>query len=503
MKKIFKLSFVVALLASIVSCDMDLRPINVIDPDNALTTIDDAQKLRAGLYIAFRGYTGGGLMSSFELQTDLFHATTSFGNRGGDVYEWTYTTGFGSAESVWAGCYSNLKNVNYFLQEAAEVDQSDWTDEDKAQLQVFVGEAHFMRAYYHHLLVERFCYAYNEGANKDEFGVPYVTVYAPTSASSKYPGRGTLEAAYTNIIEDLDMAAQKITTTPAEGAIYITSDLVKAFQARVALYMGDYTTAISKAKSLIDGGRYPLINSAAGLKAMFIDDNGKECLWLSDADLATSSLPPSNDYAYLSYDANQGIYKPDYVPAKWVLDMYEDSDLRKALFFDEKTISITGGSTYDLFVFNKFPGNPALRTSESNQNYCHKTKIFRIAEMHLILAEAYARSGQDANAIAALNVLRTARGAAAYTSGNLLDEILKERTRELIGEGFRFFDLKRYGKDIQRSAAQVRSAIYLPDTYEQFHKASTDFRFLWPIPQAEIDANPQIKNQQNPGYSGN
>jgi hypothetical protein len=123
--------------------------------------------------------------------------------------------------------------------------------------------------------------------------------------------------------------------------------------------------------------------------------------------------------------------------------------------------------------------------------------------MHLILAEAYARSGQDANAIAALNVLKAARGASVYTSGNLLDEILKERTRELIGEGFRFLDIKRYGKDVQRSAAQVRSAIYLPDTYESFYKANSDYRFLWPIPQSEVDANPQIKNQQNPGYSGN
>ena len=81
MKKIFKLSFVVALLASIVSCDMDLRPINVIDPDNALTTIDDAQKLRTGLYIAFRGYTGGGIMSSLELHTDLFRKRIIFYRR--------------------------------------------------------------------------------------------------------------------------------------------------------------------------------------------------------------------------------------------------------------------------------------------------------------------------------------------------------------------------------------------------------------------------------------
>ena len=206
MKKIFKLSFVVALLAAVASCNMDLRPINVIDPDNALTTIDDATKLRTGLYIAFRGYTGGGAMSTLEISTDLFHATTSFGNRGGVNYEWTINSGDGTAESVWAGCYAYIANVNYFLQEAEKVDQSEWLEEDKALLQLYVGEAHFFRAYYHHLLVERFCLPYNEGANKDAFGIPYLKEYNPTSESSKYPGRGTLEAAYNEIIADLGIA---------------------------------------------------------------------------------------------------------------------------------------------------------------------------------------------------------------------------------------------------------------------------------------------------------
>ena len=31
--------------------------------------------------------------------------------------------------------------------------------------------------------------------------------------------------------------------------------------------------------------------------------------------------------------------------------------------------------------------------------------------------------------------------------------------------------------------------------------AADDYRWLWPIPQAEIDSNPQVKPQQNPGYT--
>ena len=81
-----------------------------------------------------------------------------------------------------------------------------------------------------------------------------------------------------------------------------------------------------------------------------------------------------------------------------------------------------------------------------------------------------------------------------------IDDILKERVRELFGEGFRISDLKRNGKDMKRGDAQIANSIYLPSTYQQFSKTSGDHRFLWPIPKDEIDANPNIKGQQNEGF---
>ena len=86
-----------------------------------------------------------------------------------------------------------------------------------------------------------------------------------------------------------------------------------------------------------------------------------------------------------------------------------------------------------------------------------------------------------------MNAFKALRGLPAVTlAGNaLLEEILLERLKEFIGEGQRFFDLKRYG----RAIVKTTPAVTLP---------FDDFKFLPPIPQREVDGNPNIK--QNRGY---
>jgi hypothetical protein len=99
--------------------------------------------------------------------------------------------------------------------------------------------------------------------------------------------------------------------------------------------------------------------------------------------------------------------------------------------------------------------------------------------------------GNAAGAWADLNVIRTARviGFTVPTTPlagqALLDEILKQRMLEYAFEGYRFYDLKRYGLTITKSNPSVN----LP---------ATDFRLLPRIPQSEVDGNPNMK--QNFGY---
>ncbi len=119
------------------------------------------------------------------------------------------------------------------------------------------------------------------------------------------------------------------------------------------------------------------------------------------------------------------------------------------------------------------------------------TVVLRWPELYLNRAEARYQMGNAAGSWTDLNTIRTARvvgftvPAVPLTGQALLDEILKQRLLEFAFEGYRFYDLKRYGRTITKTSP----AVNLP---------ATDFRLLPRIPQSEVDGNPNM--QQNFGY---
>lgn len=119
----------------------------------------------------------------------------------------------------------------------------------------------------------------------------------------------------------------------------------------------------------------------------------------------------------------------------------------------------------------------------------------RAAEMYLIEAEALARLGDEAGSKAVFNELQKNRNTAyagAITSGAAyITEILNTRRLELWGEGFRWFDLKRLAQDLDRTGTNqsdvvMNGLVKVP---------STDFRWQWQIPRAEINASQGVVTQ--------
>lgn len=500
MKKTLIISTIAAAAMSLTGCNMDLRPEGSIDPDNALLSIDDADRLRDGLYIAFRGRVGGAFAYLDEIRSDLFHASVSFGNNGGTMYNWIWTSADSDVSGIWSNSYYAIANANFFIEAANAVNTSEWSEEDRENLQIWKGEAFFVRAYFHLELAEAFCLDYP--GHEQSYGVPYVTVYNPTSDNSRYPNRGTLEETFSNILADLDSAAAYVTTPGSVGSMWVTADAVTALRARTALEMGDYSSVIDLVSEdfLM---RYPLVTSEEAFQRMWINDDGSECILQFDASYP-NELGTSYDMGYIGYNATEGIYSPTYLPEQWVVDLFQQypEDWRNTNHMIVRELNI-GGTPYNLASFTKFPGNPALRQAESDQNYQHKAKPFRIAEMYLVLAEAYARSSQMQQAANYLTRLRQGRipgYVQDFQAGEVLSEIQDERVRELMGEGFRIQDLKRFGEGVQRHAAQNSSTIYMPSNNEDFFRDASDFRMIFPIPQEEIDANPQIAGEQNPQY---
>jgi hypothetical protein len=113
-----------------------------------------------------------------------------------------------------------------------------------------------------------------------------------------------------------------------------------------------------------------------------------------------------------------------------------------------------------------------------------------------MLAECAARGKADqAKGLASMKAIRERAGldVSNYTSYTLQD-VLDERSRELMWEGHRRSDLIRFGQ-------------FTTDAYLWEYKGSAkdgkaveDHRNLFPLPPADVNANGNLT--QNPGYAG-
>lgn len=509
MRKIFKAVLILSVMSAAFSCTMDLRQPGAIDADNAMTSIQDAQNLRRGLYVNFRGIAAGGFVTNAEIQSDYFQPTSGYGNNYGPIFRWEFNSTEAACESVWASCYTVISNCNFFIEQIEKVLSNPteaFTDDDIDLLNLYLGEAYFFRAYCHYELAYRYCQVYDENTAANTFGVPYIEVYNPTPDKDTYPARGYLADTYSKINDDLDLAEELITVSGSRASMWLTSDVVSAFRARVYLAMKDYDNVITYSEPLIS--KYPLVTSAADFQSMWVNDSGSECIMQLDASSDSNNQPTSYDAGYIGYQVSYNDYQPMYVPSLSVVQLYQEypADLRYAQFFTRRE-AVTPAGSDTIYLFTKFPGNPDLNPqgmTGSQSAYLHKNKPFRIAEVYLNLAEAYLESGNTTGASSMLQSLREARipgyTQGSYSSQELRQQIKNERQRELIGEGFRLWDLKRWGDPVVRGAAQSSDIMYNHSSVTGQIAPANDPRFVWPIPQTELDSNPNMAPQQNPGY---
>lgn len=117
--------------------------------------------------------------------------------------------------------------------------------------------------------------------------------------------------------------------------------------------------------------------------------------------------------------------------------------------------------------------------------------VYRLADVILMKAEAQLRAGNATEALSTLNKrygtasIRSRVNMPDFTSEEMtLENLLKERARELAWEGHRRSDLIRFGTYLDAR---------IPEK-----EVSENYRLLFPIPQAELAKNIYLK--QNPGY---
>lgn len=512
MKKIFlSLLACVALLST--SCDMDTVAPGVLPDDTAIDNITNAKYFRNFLYSTLRGMNTGSAVYGVELQMDQFIGLNSNGNRGGEWSNGNMTSASSGPQAMYQGMYTRIAQTNFFIEETEKlVNGGSLTEAETADAHRYLAEAYFVRGYCYFFLLDHYCGIYDESIGDEPGkGLQLVTKYDPTGDTSKYPGRSTMNEAIAQINDDLTRAYDGLKAYEeagnlencTAGAPYLSSYTVDALRARMALVIGDYPTAIEKAKNVIANANYKLASGRAYVN-MWSDTNTDELIFAPFVDVNESRSISSICQGWNYWWAGDPC-QTDYIPREETLFAYGDNDIRISAFFKINNCNIEGG-TAQAYIFNKWPGVAALSTGTNM--YLNAPKPFRISEQYLILAEAAAETHQDDIANNALKTIRAARiGNYVHTdlaAADLIQAVRDERSLELIGEGFRMSDLKRWKvawnrqstyDDLNPAITPSLSVVGLKVSY-----SSDDYRYVWPIPAPEMEINPQLKGQQNPNY---
>lgn len=463
----YKILTIMVLLITMGSCKksfIELSSPTSLTPDQALGTEGDLLVALRGAYAGLRGvdFFGRTIPILGDIMADNAYQSALNTNRYTFYNDYSDTKGAtaadGNALGMWTSGYQVILRANNIINS---------TIASNANVDQYKGEAYAIRALCYFELVRHFAKPFSD--NPDGLGVPIITTYNPDLK----PARNKVSDVYALIIDDLNKAFTMMTkyTNSSQFSKYAA----KGLQAKVYLNMGDKPNAKTAALDVINNSGFTTLttaNHASYWTGVTYRTDKLETLFEVSSD-PTSNL--SNDE--LSYIYSQTGNYGDILCSDDLYASFSSTDVRKSLYYTGVRAGLPS-----VFV-NKYP---SFNPDPSDK------KVLRMSEMYLIAAEASYPSN-IADALTYVNSITSKRGAAVIASSGaqLFEDIIAERRKELAFEGDRFNDLQRLKRDIVRSNNYPASSRNIPYTV---------FRRLLPIPQAEVDANANIKSQQNAGY---
>ncbi|TAE35105.1 MAG: RagB/SusD family nutrient uptake outer membrane protein [Sphingobacteriales bacterium] len=480
MKKTYKfIPILVFVVITALSCKKQLE----LTPEDTvieLTNFKAINNALIGCYAGFKadGYynnpassgSGSGWSALPDLMgDDMVETMQSLGNWR-VAGEMKYKSDNGIVLDVFGSAYEVISRANNILQVIDPYIQDNLTKEKaqiiKAQLLAIRAHAHFDLLRY---------FAVDFGRNSTNLGIPYVTKFNPVNPLANLPPRNTVKENYDAIFSDYNASltlfreAGDVDENPIRN--YIDSTVVHAMLARVNYYTSNWAEAAKQAEIVLENNG--LANESQFL-AMYSADGEKnpptELVWAIPSDNALTPGAGINGRSP-AFRVTESLYQK---------------------------MNNLGGVYMDASIINSSAANSVGFRRRRLQKYASikSFKVFRAGEMVLIKAEAEQKLGNNVAALATLNELRTKRGLdeGTETGSALLDAILLLRRIELIGEGHRWFDLKRTTRNIVRGeCGTAQFSLSTTCTIDPSSKA-----WVFPIPFNDKLVNPNLV--QNPGY---
>lgn len=486
---------VILVIASVLamSCNdfLDMQPTRSANASQAIGTPDDAQVALNGI---MRSLTGASLYGrNLMLYGDVRGGdlTIYSAGRGLDgLYSFNHSATSNSFGGFWSDGFFVLMQVNNLIENIRALQAEGKTGFDR-----HLGSALTVRAMLTFDLVRLYGRPYTQ--DPSALGIPDVR---RTLSAEETLGRVTVKENYAAILEDLKEGETLLSADKTQRKGYPGYYANLALQARVSLFMADYDTALARAKAVI-AGPFSLYEPADWC-ASWAQQWGSESIFElgvdTEADLTTASL----GYYYMCYHfAGLTTAMGWFLASDYFLNrLGEDpSDVRWGVMGIDESVE-RGESTNRQGACYKYVGGASALGDGKETRTAVNIKLIRLSEVYLIAAEAALNATTpDAEAAAGyLNqIRRRSPNLAPATAATVSDDmILAERSKELFGEGHRFFDQIRRGRsiefndDFQDVPVSGRQKVIQAD-YQ---------RNILPIPQSEIHANPVIAKQQNPGY---
>lgn len=441
------------------------------NPESLLTytnSVEDGTNAFLRQYKTYSGTTSSahddyGLMSLNQLMDLMGHDYVMVVNAwSGQNYRYTgRVENSRSTAQVWNFYYTVIRDANLILATTpADIESQDLLY-TRGRLLALRGLSYF-----------NLIRLYADG----EKGIPLRTL------EQDEDGRVATSVIVAQVKQDLEEAYDLLSGFSRANKTQIDQNVVAGILARYYLEYGDYAQAATMARQAYN-------SAAADTEATLLDGfdeiSSPSWIWGADITALTSSI-------YASFFSQVGTLNPGYAGLlghykaidKSLYDELSDTDIRKQNWFAEP-----GNGEYPDYTNFKF-----IDATFFEGDYV----FMRSAEMLLIEAEANALSGNNAGAQAVLSEFMSVRDpqytTADNTNGSVLDMIRTQRGVELWGEGFSFYDMKRWNQGLERDYPGSNHPVF-----GKFNYPANSPKFQLQIPLVELNSNPSInEGDQNP-----
>ncbi len=507
MKYINKIKWilVIIMLFASIGCEKDYLDVtnpNEITPDQFWKTEEDVDKAIVALYATI----GMGEWSEQwdfnehyfmcqEARSDM--TRWQFWQPQQAISEYSYTPTQYMQRNQWKWCYRMIFTANQIIENVANMD-----DLDATKKAMYDGEAKFARAHAYFLLLKNFG------------NIIIVTEMAKTP-DDFYKPQVSADVVWARIESDFQAAKAVLPDSWEEKWLgRVTKGAATAYLGKVYLFQEKWGDAEDEFRE-VTGMGYELEEDYFSLFSG-LNEHNKESIWEINFSSSEEGGRVESWNTPMQASNWKSLWVTDWGKQLFLTDTAADGSLSERFYgsvlYDDPGCDVWywEGMTYrEYFTSQGLPDEDRMCWKKwaavREDEWPHRTKgdnnfyIIRYSDVLLMLAEALNEQDETGDAIDYVNEVRERAGSAllgSMTQAELREHIRQvERPLEFCLEATRFDDLVRwygFGKDGGISAVLTAHNRY---SAENFVDGISE---LWPIPQAEIDANPNI--QQNEGY---